>query len=283
MDPLAPVRWFDRLQQRHALLAVPVATIKKQSDDEAGTLAVSVAFYAFFAVFPLLLVFVTVLGYVLAGDHALMASVQRSVLSRFPVIGDNIRSNRLRGSAVALIAGVALSLWSGLSVTGAMTAALDRVWEIPRQERSSFLRTKLRGLLLILTLGTMFVVASGASGAVSGGLVGSVLEVFGIVVSLVMNLALFLASFHFLCSQPPALRKLLPGAVLAAVLWTVLQVLGGLYIGHFKNTSSAYGTFAVVLGVLAWLHLGAQMTMLCAELNTVLDGRRWPRPLLGDG
>ncbi|MDE3133289.1 MAG: YihY/virulence factor BrkB family protein [Acidobacteriota bacterium] len=282
MDALAPLRRFDRYQQQRKPLALLVATIKKNGDDQAGSFAVAVAFYAFFSIFPLLLVFVTVLGYVLAGDHALMDSVRSSVLDRFPVIGDSIRHG-LKGNGLALILGVLLSLWAGSGVTGAMTTALDHVWGIPPQERASFVKKKLRGLLVLLAVGVLFVIATGASGAVSGGLGGgAVLYVFGLIVSFLVNVVVFLTAFTFLCSAPPAWRKLLPGAVAAGVVWTALQYLGGLYIAHIKQSSSAYGTFALVLGILAWLHLGAQLTMYCAELNTVLDDRRWPRSLFGE-
>lgn len=283
MDVSKPIRRFDRFQQRHKPLAVAVSTARKFSDDQAASFAVAVAFYAFFSIFPLLLVFMTVLGYVLSGDHSLMVSVRDSVLGRFPVIGQSLQHDRLHGSALALVAGIALSLWSSLGVTGAMRTALDHVWQIPRQDRASFVKSKLRGLMLLFAVGLLFVIATGASGIVSSGLGGgSALRVFGVVVSFLVNVVVFLTAFTFLCSAPPPWRKLLPGAIAAGVVWTVLQLLGGLFIDHIKHSNSAYGTFALVLGILAWLHLGAQMTMYCAELNTVLEGKLWPRSLLAD-
>ncbi len=280
MDVLAPVHRFDRFQQRHEPLALLCATVKKFSDDQAGRLAVVVAFYAFFSIFPLLLVFVTVLGYVLASDQTLANSVSTSVLDRFPVIGPSIQGNHLKGDVLALILGILLALWSGSGVTGAMTTALEEVWEIPRNERANFPQQKLRGVLLLLVVGVLFVLGSAASGVVSGGVGGTVPTVLaGIVVSFLLNFAVFLTSFHFLCAQPPGWRELMPGAALAAVFWTVLQSLGGVYIDHIKNSDSAYGTFALVLGILTWLHLGTQLTLYAAEFNTVLAGKRWPRSL----
>ncbi len=275
---------FYRFQQQHEPLAAEQrGTVKKFNDDQAASFAVAVAFYAFFAIFPLLLVFMTVLGYVLSGDQSLMHSVSESVLGRFPVIGQSLQNDRLHGSALALIAGIALSLWSSLGVTGAITTAQDHVWEIPQQERANFARKRLRGLAVLFAVGLLFVIATGASGIVSSGLGGgAVLQVFGVIVSFLVNVLVFLIAFNFLCSAAPPWRKLLPGAVAAGVVWTVLQLLGGLYIGHIKQSSDAYGTFALVLGILAWLHLGSQLTVFCAELNTVLEGKRWPRSLLGD-
>jgi membrane protein len=279
MDALAPVRRFDRYQQRHKPLALLVATIKKFGDDQAGNQAVVVAFYAFFSLFPLLLVFVTVLGYVLAGDTSLMNSVSNSVLGRFPVIGPSLANEHLKGNALALVVGVLLSTWSGANVTSAMSSALERVWEIPRKDRANFLQKKVRGILLLVLLGALFIVASAASGVVSGGLGGWPLKIVGYLAAILLNFGLFLASFHFLCEEPPDAGELMPGAAVAAILWTVLQSLGGVYIKHIGKTDSTYGTFALVLGILTWLHLGTQMTLYCAEFNTVLSGRRWPRSL----
>ncbi len=281
-DFKAALRRLDGFQQGHRPLALAVATVKKSSDDQAGNHAVALAYFGFFSVFPLLLVFVTVLGYVLSGDHSLMIKVEDSVLGQFPVIGDTLKHHSLKGSALALIVGVLLSLWSGLGVTGAATRAFDHIWGTEQERRAGFLITKLRGASCIVLLGLMFAGASGASGLVTGGLGGPLLLVAGIVASLLLNVALFLASFHVLCSQPPALRQLLPGSVMAAILWEILQSLGGVYIDHIKQNASAYGTFALVLGILAWLHLGATATVYSAELNTVLARKLWPRSLLGD-
>ena len=71
-------------------------------------------------------------------------------------------------------------------------------------------------------------------------------------------------------------------AVFAAIGWEILQVGGGLYVHHVvSKASSTYGFFALVIGVLAWLHLGAQLTLYGAEINVVLARRLYPRSLFG--
>ncbi len=283
MDLHAPVRRLDRFQQRHDALAVAAATLKKFGDDSASTFATSIAFYAFFSLFPLLLVLMTILGFVLAGDPSALKAVKDSVLGNFPVIGDTLRNEQLAGSGVALVIGILLSLWAGLGVTGAAKNAFDRVWDIPRHEREGFLQTKLRGILLLIVLGVLFVIASGASGLVAYGVGGTLLFALGVAISILLNLCLFMASFKLLCTADIAWRALLPGAVIAAVLWEVLQLAAGAYIGHISKNHSAYGTFALVLGFLAWLHIGTQMMVYCAELNSVLARRAWPKPLTEQG
>jgi membrane protein len=270
---------IDHFQQQRPWLAVPVATGKRFSADGASNLAVVLAFYAFFSIFPLLLVFVTILGYVLAGDQTALASVSNSVLGQFPVIGTTIAQHKLTGSAWALVIGVLLSLYSGLGITGSARNAFDQVWEVPKHDRYGWLRGKLQGVLLLTGLGLMFGIGSGASGVVSSGLGGPLLFVVGVLFSILVNFGLFMFAFRMLSSRRQPWRDLIPGALLVAILWEVMQIVGGAYIGHIEHSDSAYGTFALVLGILAWLHIGAQMTMFGVELNVVLARTLWPIPL----
>jgi uncharacterized BrkB/YihY/UPF0761 family membrane protein len=71
--------------------------------------------------------------------------------------------------------------------------------------------------------------------------------------------------------------------VIAAVGWQLLQHLGGFYLNHeLKRTGPLYGVFALVLGLLAWLYLGAQITLIAAEVNVVKARRLWPRSFFAD-
>jgi membrane protein len=284
MDVLRPVRAFDRAQQRHRWLAVPMAVVKKFSDDGAGGLAALIAYYGFFSLFPLLLVLFTVLAYVLAGNPAAQHSISNSVLAQFPIIGNDLHKNihALHGHVFALVIGIAGSLLAGLGVTQATQRAFDRVWAVPLKDRPDFIHSRLRGFVLLTTLGLLFIVSTLASGLVTGGLGGPGAKVAGIALSLVVNFALFLAAFRLMTSATVETRCLWIGVCVAAVLWEILQVVGGYYVGHvFKHTTSTYGFFGLVIALLVWLHLGAQILLYSAEINVVLTRRLWPRSLLG--
>ena len=164
MDLLRPVRAFDRFQQRHGWLAIPMAVVKKFGDDQAGSLAALVAYYSFFSLFPLLLVFVTILGFVLQGDPTAQKSVESSVLGQFPIIGQQIKVHALQGRTVALVIGIGTSLWAGLGVTQAAQNAFDRVWAVPFKERPDFVHSRVRGLALLVSLGALFIVATSSPG-----------------------------------------------------------------------------------------------------------------------
>jgi YihY family inner membrane protein len=281
VDPLRPLRRFDRFQQKHAPLAIPVAVLRKFGNDQGGSLAALVAYYAFASLFPLLLVLTTILGFVLQGNPSAQKAVEGSVLGQFPVIGKQIRVGSLTGHATALAIGLVTALLAGLGVTGAAQNAFDRIWAVPFKNRPDFLRRRLRGLTLLVSLGALFIVASAGSGLVTG-LGGPLVKVGTIALSLVVDFALFSAAFRFMTAATVPTRCLWLGVAFAACFWELLQIVGGLYINHvYRHASDTYSQFALVIALIVWLHLGAQVTVYAAEINVVLARRLWPRSLFG--
>ena len=271
---------LDRLQQRHRWLAFPAAVIKKFGDDEAGSMAALIAYYGFVSLFPLLLVLVTVLGFVLEGDQKTQDEVLHSTLSQFPIIGDQLQSNvhSLKGSVGALAIGVIGLLLGGLGIVGATQNAFQQVWHIPRKRRPNFLTWRLRGIGLLAVLGVLLVVSTVAAGYVTAQTAGTLAVLGGVLIALASNLLLFFAAFRFLSPDEIPTRDLLTGVVFAAVLWQILQHIGGYYVAHVvRHAQETSGLFAFVLGLLAWLYLGGQVTLIAAEINVVRARRLWPR------
>ena len=160
MDLLHPIKRFDRFQQVHPAWAIPVAVIRKFGNDQAGSLAALIAYYAFFSIFPLLLVFTTILAFVLQGNTELYNDVTNSVLAQFPVVGDQLHAHALSGKITALVLGLLTSLWAGLGVTQAAQNAFNKVWAVPFKDRPDFFRSRLRGLLLLGSLGVLFMASA---------------------------------------------------------------------------------------------------------------------------
>lgn len=280
MDPLVPLKAFDRFQRRHRVAAFPVAVVKKFGDDQAGNLSALIAYYAFFSLFPLLLVFVTVLGFVLESNPGAQQDLVDSTLNQIPIIGDQISAGSLTGSVPALVIGIVGALLSGVGVTLAAQTAFNRVHAVAHTDRPDFLFSRLQGLRLLAVLGTLQVLSTAASAIVVGGLGGLTLTIAGIALSLALNFVLFIAAFRLLTDKTVPTGELWPGIVSATVLWTILQAVGGAYITHVvKGAGQAYGTFATVIGLLTWLFLGARIVVYSAELNSVLSRHLWPRGL----
>ncbi|HTX10726.1 MAG TPA: YihY/virulence factor BrkB family protein [Solirubrobacteraceae bacterium] len=281
MDLLGPVHTFDRYQQGRKRWAIPMAVIRKFGNDQAGSLAALIAYYAFFSIFPLLLVFTTILAFVLQGNRELYTDVRNSVLGQFPVVGNELQAHALTGKVTALVLGLLTSLWGGLGVTNAAQNAFDKVWAVPYKDRPNFFKARLRGLMLLICLGALFVLSAAAAGVVTA--IGGPLVKIGVyAVTLLVNFGLYMAAFRFLTAVSIPTRCLWLGAGIAAVFLLILQLVGGIYVNHvIKHASNTYGTFATVIGLLVWLHLIAQLTLYSVEINVVVVRRLWPRSLLG--
>src|SRR5579875_3498835 len=245
----------DRAQRRWPPLAFPVAVWRKFGDDQAGSLAALIAYYAFVATFPLLLALVTVLDIVVRRDPALRRRVLGSALRAYPVIGPQIGSSvhPLRATGLALAAGLIGSL--------------------------------LRGIGLVLVVGIGQIVTTPLS-SLAGGLghvvTGAWLQAATIACALALNAGVFWLALRLATAAEVGWGDLRLAAALAAVSWQVLQLLGGYIVGRtLAHSSALYGVFGVVLGLLAWLYLQAQVTLYAVEACVVRARRLWPRHLTG--
>jgi YihY family inner membrane protein len=272
----------DDWQRRRPVTAFPVAVWKKFSDDLAGQLAAVISYYAFLAVFPLLLIFVTILDMTLKDNPGLRADLLNSALAQYPVIGAEIGSKlgTVSGTGLPLGIGIAVLLFGTRGVAMAMQNALCQAWGIPREERPPFPWGWLYAWGLVIFIGVAVVVTSFLSGLAGGAghwITGFGAKVGAVSISLVLNIGMFWLGFRLATFRKVAWRDLRTGAVLAAVVWQVLQTVGGYVVTHQLHRASAlYGTFALVLGLLGWLYVQAMVTLYCAEVDVVLTRRQWP-------
>jgi len=280
---LTQVRRFDRYQQRHRVLAVALAVVKKASEDGAGSSAALIAYYGFLALFPLLLAAVAILGFVAQSDASARKTIVGSGLGNIPIVGDWLArgSGHIAGSGLGLAIGLLAALWAGLGVTLALQRAFNQANLVRYQQRANFLVARLRGARLLLVVGLLELVATSLTGVLSAGVAGAVLVVLGFVVTLLFNAALFAIAFRVLTDERVPTRELWPGVAFATAGWVLLQALGSLYVRHLAH-SATYGSFAGVIGLLVWLILGARIVVYAAELNVVLARGYWPRSLLAE-
>jgi YihY family inner membrane protein len=272
---------FDRFQRRHSVVAIPLAVLKKFGDDRGGQWAALVAYYGFFSLFPLLLVFATLLSFAVQDNPQLRLRILDSALSQFPIIGDEIQRNlgHLEGSVAALVVGIVASLWAGMGVVITIQGALNDLWDIPRRARPNFLWSRLRALLALIAFGVAALAASVLAGIGTTGS-GLALRVVAFAGTFLLNVLVFAGAFRYLTVARVRRRQVLPGAIVAAAAWMALLVLGTWLVDRqLRHATQLYGVFAIVLGLLSWIYLGAQVMLLSAEMNVVLTRRLWPRGL----
>ncbi|MBI2704802.1 MAG: YihY family inner membrane protein [Actinobacteria bacterium] len=275
----------DRFQQTHRAVSMLVAVFKKFADDQAGNLAALVAYYSFFSIFPMLLVFVAVMGFALEGSPETKQRLVDSALTNFPVVGDQLRSSigTPTGSGLAVVIGIVAALWAGMGAISAMQNTMNSIWDVPLRDRPAMVAERVRSMLMLALLAATVGVTTllGGTVAVAGSwpFIGRAVVLLP---ALLVNFVLFAVSFKVLTTRALSWSSLLPGALAASVAFTILQTAGTAYVTYvIKGANNTYGTFAVVLGLLSWLYLQAQLVVLCAELNVVRAHHLYPRSLLG--
>ena len=273
---------IDRWQQRRAPAAFVVGVVRKFSDDRAGRSAALIAYYGFFSLFPLLLAATTIVGFVSGGGSRRLAN---SALSQFPVIGKDLKDTvkPLTGSVAALVVGLAGALWAALGCMNAAQDGVNAVWGVPRTAQPNFWWKRLRALGALVVVG-LTLVAGTAVTQVTALVpnVPGVARVVAFVLSAALNALLFALAFQVLATGRQQWRHLVAGGAVGGVGYVTLQLVGTWFIDRrLRGASNTYGTFALVIGLLTWLYLLGQLTLVAAEVVVVRSDRLWPRSLTG--
>jgi uncharacterized BrkB/YihY/UPF0761 family membrane protein len=284
VSPVEPLRKvigaMDRWQRRTPWAGVPYAVMKKFGDDNANLLVVALAWYGFTAIFPLLLVVVTLFGFI--GAQSIGTGIIRT-LHEFPVIGTSFNPSSpgaLHGSTLGLVVGLIGLVYGAQGVTQTAQQAMATIWHVPQTQRTGFLPRLGRSLAGLVTIGGAFIVNAFVTSYATGGTTSYAIRIPVLAGLLIINVALYFATFTLLTPKVIGPRGLLPGAILGAVAFTALITVGtGLMTHQLRNASATYGAFGTVIGIVALLLLLAKLSLYGAELNPVLARRLYPRAL----
>ena len=273
---------LDRMQRKHPVLGFPLAVIYKFVDDQGGYLAALIAYYAFVSLFPLLLLASTILGIVLAGNPELQEQILDSALSQIPIIGADVgEPDKIGGGTIGLVVGVLGSLYGGLGVAVAVQNAMNTAWAVPKNLRPDPIFARVRGLALLSTVGVAVLAITAVNVASSAGYFGAVSGAVVLVAVVVLNVLVFTIAFRLATARALSIADVLPGAIVAGVIWQLLQTFGGVYIKYVVSRASiTNGVFAVVLGLLAFMYIAAVFVVLAVEINVVRVDKLYPRALL---
>lgn len=278
---------FDAFQRKHAILGFPIAVIYKYFDDQGPYLAAIISYYAFIAIFPLLLISTSILGFFLQGDEKLRDDLLNTALSQFPIIGDElVRPNGLQGSTSAIVVGSLAALYGAMGLGQASQNAANIAWSVPRNSRANPFLLRLRsifflaaagiGILLIAVVTTLFS-NPGQIGVGVSGQIGLGIKFFGFLLSVVI----FGGLFRLVSGGRGSWKSVLPGATTTALLWQLLQLGGQSFVENVINKAGGVNdTFALVLGLMAFIFIAAVMTVLGLEVNVVTARKLYPRALL---
>lgn len=278
---------LDAFQRRHRWAGFPIAVAYKFTEDQGPYLAALITYYGFLALFPLLLLLTSILGFVLQDNVDLQQRILDSTISQFPVIGDELSDpSGLQGSGIALVIGGLVALFGAIGVAQAIQNAMNVAWAVPRNQRPNPIKSRLRSLLVIAiggggALATTGLSAAGGSAGSFGVDMGGGTAVLLVMAAVLVNTGLLLLVFWVSTAYPASMRELVPGAITAALVWQTLQLFGTAYVGTVvKDASGTYGVFALVLGLLGWIFIAAVGIVVGAEVNVVRVKGLYPRALM---
>lgn len=278
----------DAYQRRHSWIGFPLAVVYKLADDRGVYLAALVTYYAFVSLFPLLLMFVSVLGFVLQSDPGLRAEIVSSTIGGIPGLGPVLRSNvtGLKGSGIGVAVGFAGLVYGGLGATQAAQTAFNTIYAVPRNRQPNPLVSRRRSLEMLAVLGVMVLLSSAINLVIPNdsditARLNPGLRLVGYLVGLVVSVGLFSTAFRSLTACRLRWRDVAVGGALSGVAWELLQAFGSRLVVHeVDHGQSLYGVFGVVLVTIAVIYLVALVVMISAEVNVIRGRHLWPRSLL---
>lgn len=258
---------------KERLASVPVLgwllRVQERFGEIKGTaLANGIALQTFISLFPLVIVAIAVVGFVSADDPMF----GRDVVNELGLTGDEAESmieaidNAKDSRQAASVIGLAGLLYSGLNLIAAVQRSIDSAW----QTVGKGLKDKLRALLWLVGAAVIFSSSFALSAALN--VLPGFLAPVSILVGLGVNVALFTWTFTELGRLPIGWRAFLPGAVLCAVGFEILKVLGSVYVPKLVADSSAlYGSLGIVFALLAWLAFFGRLIVYGSVVNVM----RW--------
>lgn len=276
-------------------------TVSGFQEDEAGQLGAALAYYAMFSLFPLLLLLVAGLGFVLRyWDDAIdvqqqiLTAVGRNFSPQLSTTLAEILGDVKAQAGGATIVGIVTLLLGASGVFQQLDQSFNRIWRVPKPTEPAgilkaivtTLRTRLFSFGMVLAVGFLLLVSmalTGVSQALLGGfsnlpVIGGLAGVgLSLAISLLLNTLVFALLFKFLPDTKVDWGDVWLGAFVTALVWELAKYLLAWYIGRSAQSYGAYGAVGTVLVIMVWIYFSSQILFLGAEFTEVYARRHGSR------
>ena len=278
----------DVVKRRAKLFGTLVSKSYDKFDELDGfRLGAAFSYYATFAIFPLVLLTVTVVGYVVGDSDVVRARVLTAVGSTdhsvTEVINQTLLSMKDTGARkTSAIIGLVSLLFAASGAFVELDYTLNKIWDIkPRAGKGIagkvkvFLEERLSGVACVGSIGLFLVLSLVSSATLSvlaqharTSITPALLQATELGMSIVLLSLAMAAAFHYVPRSRPPFRDVIGGAVLTTVLLTILKALFALYVSHLTSFST-YGVAGGVLALATWIYLSSQIIFFGATLTRV--------------
>ena len=272
-----PLRTLDAWSMRHRFPRVTRRAIGGFLQHEALQYAGSMAYFGVLSLFQLLILGIVVGSYFL-GEGPAREFVIQQVQSGTPIDADTVAGvidSAIESRGTMTVIGFGFLLWSSLGIFAAMSSGISRAFD--NAPPRPFLKDKLVGLLLMGLTG-LLAVGSLVIGLVTGALQAAASELvadlpggetavwlIGLLAPLILIFLAFWVIYRVVPNRPVTWGEVLPGAVVAALLWTVLRFGFTWYATSVANYESAFGPLATGITLLVFLYFASVIVLLGAE------------------
>ncbi|RBY93478.1 YihY/virulence factor BrkB family protein [Blastococcus sp. TF02-8] len=277
--------WFDRLARAGG----------RYQRTQGDLMAAGVTYFAFLALFPVLLLVASIIGLVLAGDELLQRELFSAIREAFPGgLGRRLveqLSGAIDSAGVVGLIGLAGFLYAGLRTMDKLRVGMERIWK-GRVDEPEFLRDNLQDVVALVALGAVGVASLGLTGLVSQASsrvldfldladepgYGVLTWLLGIGLAMAGDVVVFLWLLRVVPGVTNPVRRLLPGALFGAVGFEVLKLIGGYYLSLISDSVTA-SAFGGAVGVLVWINLVARFAFFTAAWTAAGLAQEAPPPV----
>lgn len=272
------------------VLEVIRVTVERFTEERGSETAASLAYYAFFSIFPMLLVFIVVGSFFVDTEVVqiqLLNALQGTIPGAEELVIQNINHVlRLRG-AVSFVALISL-VWSSTSVFNILARNINRAF--PHAGLLDFIKGRLRGLIIFFGLGLLLLLSLAAS-TLSGLIPVIEIPINGInlhetivwqigafLVPVFFNWMMFWALYQWVPTVTVSRRASLFGGLIAGVAWVLLNNGFAWYLSSGLNQYQlVYGSLGTIVALLFWVYLTATIVLMGAHLTASIQASRQKR------
>ena len=267
---------------------LPWAVVQTFSRAQGALLAGSMAYYTFLSMIPLLMLAAFVIGTIARSNPQVSSAVSTAVGQLLPGLRGREVVEQLVGARVAFgVLGLLSLAYAGSGFVGAMTACMNRMWEVETGRNP--VSQKVVNVLMVMLLSAVLLGSVGltiwisyAARALLGNQAGPLLQLTSSLASPVSMLLLLLLLYQLLPARRHSWLSQVPGALLGAGGVELLKRGFAIWTARSAGVSAIPRSLLSVVLLLIWLGLFAQLVLYGAALNVVLDRRRRRVPLLPD-
>ncbi len=275
----------DNFQRSHLIPSFLFAVVKKYGEDNGGYQSAIITYYGVLSLFPLLIVFTSLTELLLKNNQALRSKISIGVTHYFPVLGNQLQGaiHSPKKTGIALILSLLITFYGAKGGASAFQYAVTNLWHTPKIKQPDFIKNMLRSFGIMIGGGIGLILAATLSAYMA--ILGHVffVKILGAIISAIMLWLTLILVFKLAAAGNKKVRDVLVGAAIAAVGLQILQTAGNMILAHeLKGLNSEYGTFALVIGLLFWIYLQAQVILYAVEVDVVRRYHLYPRSITGE-